>query len=81
MRRPENNKNVKEKIHIKGKEKLQHDVGNFVWVRSGGRRENGRKRKKFSVGERRAQRRMKLFAVLGLTEPRQPLPQLRKVFG
>ena len=68
MRSPGEIEDVKKKIHARTRKMLWHGMGNFVWASGGGRGKVGGSRKKFSEGEKRAERRVRLFRSRGSAE-------------
>ena len=69
MRKPEEIKDLKKKIHARARKMLQHGIGNFVWASGGGK--VGGIRKKFSERHRRARGRVRLHRARGSAELRE----------
>ena len=71
MQRPGELKIVKKKIHARAKRVLWHGIGIFVWASGSGRGEVGGSRKKFNVGEGRAEGQVRLLRARGSAELRK----------
>ena len=58
-------KRLNKKIHARAREMLQNGKRDSVWAHDGGRGQVGGSRKKFTRGERRAKKEMRLLRAEG----------------